>query len=317
MTGADGFVGQPAARALEARGHEVVRLVRRARGPGSVRVVLDDLTEVRDWRPYLRGIDVVVHLAARAHVLKETERDPQQAFERANVNLSTALARAATSAGVRRLVFVSSIGVNGNGTDGRRPFRETDEPRPVTPYARSKLAAERALEEIARSSSLQLSILRPPLIYGPGAKGNLMRMLKLVASGLPVPLGSVRNRRSLVGVDDLCQALALAAEVDSAAGQTFLIAEPEPRSTPEIFSALYRAIERPNRLVPFSELALRLGSTALGLGATYKQLCGSLEVDSSKAREFLGWSPRTAFEDGMREVAQWYVARGLPSATTH
>jgi nucleoside-diphosphate-sugar epimerase len=308
LTGADGFVGVPAARTFESRGHHVRRVVRRSEGPGSVRFVVSDLTASREWPAMLRGVDAVVHLAGRAHVLREQEANPQAAFDRANVELTRELALACAQAGVRRFVFASSIGVNGNSTHGT-PYRESDAPAPDNPYARSKLAAEQALRELERGSALEVVIARPPLIYGPRPKGNLLRMLKLVASGIPLPLASVRNRRNVIGIDNLCDALVCCVESEAAAGETFLLAEPEPRSTADMFRALYRGMRRHERLFRCPELVLRTGARLAGVSATYEKLCGSLEIDASKAHRLLDWNPKRPFEDGMREVAQWYVDR--------
>lgn len=308
VTGADGFIGARACDLLESRGHDVVRVVRNARGQGRNRRVVADLVQLTDWSTLLLGIDTVLHLAGRAHVLNEKEADAELAFQRVNVEVTRRLAASSAELGVRRLVFASSIGVNGACTEGE-PFREEDEPRPQNAYARSKLDAERALLQVAGTTSLELAIVRPPLIYGPGAKGNLLRMLKLVSSGLPVPLRSLRNRRNLVSLDNLCDALALCCEAQAAAGQTFLLAEPEPRSTADIFAALYRGMGRTSRLLPVPSPLLQAAARLVGKSDLYEKLCGSLELDATKARRLLGWQPRDSFEVELARTARWYLNR--------
>src|SRR5690606_28843336 len=202
------------------------------------------------------------HLAARAHVLRETESNPETVFWRANVLATESLAQAAVEAGVRRFVFVSSIGVNGNRTE-RDAFTESDRPHPVETYAQSKLAAEELLK--ARfSRSLELVIVRPPLVYGPGAEGNFSRLVRLAASGFPLPLGSIRNRRSLVGVENLSDFLCLCATHPRASGELFLIAEPKTHSTPDLVRSLATTLNRPSRVFRAPLTVLRLLAAAVG-----------------------------------------------------
>lgn len=308
VTGADGFVGLRTCEALERRGYGARRIVRRADGPGDDRVPVSDLSDVTDWVSLLRGMDAVIHLAARAHILREAVRDPLSEFRRINVALTRRIAEGAAASGVRRFVFVSTIGVNGVQSL-ERTFKETDEPNPQEPYAQSKWECEQALHRIAENTGLELVVTRPPLVYGPGAKGNLLRMLRLVASGLPLPLASVKNRRSLISVDNLADALIRCVEEDKAAGQTYLLAEPHARSTPEMFAALYRGMHRPNRLFRFPVGLLRAAAAAAGLGATFMKLCSSLEIDASKSMRELRWTPSDCFESGMASAARWYLER--------
>lgn len=306
VTGADGFIGARACELLEGRGHEVRRVVRRFEGPGRDRRVVPDLTSEVDWQPILRGADAILHLAARAHVVRERDEDPEAAFHRSNVQVTRRLAEQATAAGVRRFVFVSSIGVNGPQTI-RGPFVETDTPLPSEPYARSKLECEQILRSIASASALEVVIVRPPLIYGPHAKGNLLRMLKLVACGVPLPLASVQNRRNIVGLDNLCDALALCVESPNAAGEMFLVAEQEARSTSEIFAALYTGMGRRSRLFGCPPALLRSAARLVGAGLMYDKLCSSLEVDPGKIMRVLGWQPSRSFADEMTKTARWYL----------
>jgi nucleoside-diphosphate-sugar epimerase len=305
VTGADGFIGAPTCQVLEQRGHLVRRVVRREQGPGQDRATVPDLAALREWSPILQGADAVVHLAARAHVMRETG-DPAEEFRRNNVDVTQRLIEAAIACGVRRFVFVSSIGVNGASTQARA-FSETDEPNPIEPYARSKLACEQLLRSIPPAAGVEVAIVRPPLVYGPGAKGNLLRMLGLVASGLPLPLASVRNRRSLLAVDNLAEALALCLELPAAANQTFVLAEPDVRSTPEIFAALSAGMARGSRLFHFPVGLLRNASRLIGAAGTFDKLCSSLEVNAGKAYRELEWRPRPLFEEVMATTARRYL----------
>jgi nucleoside-diphosphate-sugar epimerase len=305
VTGADGFIGGPTCELLEHRGHFVRRVVRREHGPGHDRTTVPDLVALREWSPILHGADAVVHLAARAHVVKETA-DPTEEFRRNNVDVTQRLIEAAIACGVRRFVFVSSIGVNGSSTHARA-FTEADEPNPAEPYARSKLSCEQLLRSMVQTGELEFAIVRPPLVYGPGAKGNLSRMLRLVASGLPLPLASVRNRRSLLAVDNLAEALVRCVELPAAANQTFLLAEPDAHSTPEIFAALYAGMARRSRLFHFPVNLLRNASRSIGAAATFDKLCSSLEVNAAKAYRELEWNPRRLFEEVMAATARRYL----------
>lgn len=305
VTGADGFIGSAACELLESHGHAIRRVVRApVPGPHAYHAVGDIAEAV--WEPVLQGADAIVHLAARAHVLKE--RDPaaaERAFIRANVHATSRLLHSAVRSGVRRFVFLSSIGVNGASTDGRA-FRELDEPMPEEPYARSKLQAEQLIRDIPRGQ-LEAVIVRPPLVYGPRAKGNFLRMLQLVRSGVPLPLASVRNRRNLVGLRNLCEFLRLSLEHPRAQGETFLIAEPEARSTPEILSALYSAFGMRNRLFQCPPGVLEKTTRLLGLHRQFAKLCSSLEIDASKAFELLDWRPAISFEAEMARTTEWFA----------
>jgi nucleoside-diphosphate-sugar epimerase len=297
---------------MEEQGARVLRIVRRGQGPGRERRVSGNLETASDLEGVLAGAGCVVHLAARAHVLNETESDPVAAFQRANVEATQRLARAAVAAGVRRFVFVSSIGVHGNATCGT-PFTELDEPAPTELYARSKLQAEQALRVLAAETGLEVVVVRPPLVYGPGAEGNFHRLVRLAASGVPLPLGSIRNRRSLIGVDNLAQFLVLCCRHPAAAGQVFIAAEPDVHSTPGLIAALADALGRPDRIFPCPEALLRAGAVLLGRGAEFAKLCGSLEASSAKARELLQWQPATPFVEQLRRIAAAYL-RGTPHA---
>lgn len=306
VTGADGFIGRHLCERLEREGHAVTRAVRRG-AAGSPRVATGDLADCAELPRLVEGHEAVVHLAARAHVLRETAADPGAAFDRANVDATVRLAQAAICAGVRRFVFVSSIGVLGARSD--RPLNEDDEPAPAEPYAASKLRAERVLAEVARATAMQIVVLRPALVYGPRCPGNMARLARLVARGVPLPLAGFTGRRSLMGVDNLAALIACALTHPAAGGQTFLAADGEDVSLPELIRHLAEGLGVRARLFPFPAGALSLAARALGLGAAFDKLTAPLRVDVSKARRLLGWSSHVAVADGLRATGRSF-ARG-------
>ena len=286
VTGASGFLGAAVVRALHARGETVVRGVRTARAADEV--ALGDLSATTDWRRALAGVDAVIHCAARAHVLREAAGDPQAAFDAVNCDATLSLARAAIAAGVRRLVFVSSIGVNGAATLGT-PFGAGDTPAPQTPYARSKAAAEAGLKQLA---GLDIVIVRPPLVIGPGSKGNLGSVRALVARGVPLPFGAiVRNRRDLVSLGVLADLLVTCVAHPVASGQTFLVSDGVTRSTADIVRAVARAEGMTARMLPVPPALIGAGLRALRRQAMADQLIGDLEIDMHATCEMLGWTP--------------------------
>jgi nucleoside-diphosphate-sugar epimerase len=258
-----------------------------------------------DWQRTLAGGRAVLHLGARVHVIHDAAVDTLGAFHRVNVEATRRLALEACKAGIRRFVFVSSIGVNGNQTRGRA-FTESDRPEPHGPYAQSKLEAEMALSEVARTSQLELVTLRPPLVYGPGVKANFLRLLRWVDRGVPLPFASVRNRRSLVYVGNLCSAIVSCLDHADAAGRTFLVADGVPVSTPELVRAIGNALARPTRLVACPPGALRLGAALLGRRDDADRLLGDLVVDASAITRRLGWTPPYSLDEGLAATAAWY-----------
>jgi nucleoside-diphosphate-sugar epimerase len=284
---------------------EPIRIARRAAATGERRRIVQDVTSERDLAVALSGVDAVVHLAARAHVLHESDPDPAKAFDTVNVGGAQALCTAARTAGVRRIVFLSSIGVNGAQTDGR-PFDESDPASPVEPYAVSKWQAELLLQARAREFGLEVVVVRPPLVYGAEVKGNFLRLLRVADSALPLPLGAIRNRRSLIGVENLCELLVLCVASGAAAGQTFLAAEPDVHSTAELIRILRRQLGRPSRVFWAPARLVRTATRIVRAERQFDKLCGSLEVCADKARRELGWVPSVGFEEGIARTVQWY-----------
>lgn len=297
------MIGGALCRELSRRRHRVRAAVRRTgtdlRSYDIEVACVGDLGEACDWREALQGVSCVFHCAARAHVLRETDPDPLHAYRRVNVQGTQRLAEAAAESGVRRMVFVSSIGVLGTATKGEEAFSESSPPRPEEDYARTKLEAEHALWEVSRRTGLEIVVVRPPLVYGRGAKGNFARLVRLVSSGLPIPFGAVVNRRSLVGVDNLAELLAICGEYPRAAGGTFLVSDGEDLSTPELIRRIAAAMGRTARLVPVPPALLRWGGRLFGRAAEVERLLGSLRVDMGHTCQTLAWRPKVGVNEGL------------------
>jgi len=296
VTGANGFVGRALCGHLAEGGHIVVPVVRRACGL-SGEVAVGDMNGRTVWGGILPACDAVVHLAARVHVMDDTSDNPLVLYRATNTDATLNLARQAAQARVKRFVFISSIKVNGEGRDA--PYRETDPPAPEDDYAVSKWEAEQGLQQIARETGLEVVILRPPLVYGPGVKANFRRLLDTVARGWPLPFGAIRNRRSLLYLGNFVDAIRACLEHPAAAGQTFLLDDGRPVSTPELVRAIARAMGRPARLLPVPVGMLAFAGALLGKRAAVARLTGSLHVDSSAIRARLGWTPPYTMEAGL------------------
>ncbi|MCQ4280802.1 SDR family oxidoreductase [Pseudomonas stutzeri] len=303
VTGASGFLGSALVPVLKQQGHEVVATTRRAVSAPVQAVeyrVVGDLNGASEWDSPLQNIDVVVHTAARVHVMDEYSRDPLSAFRQVNVFATLGLARQAAQAGVRRFVFISSIKVSGEQTRPGTPFRADDIPGPIDPYGISKLEAEVGLLALAARTGMEVVIVRPPLIYGPGVKGNFASMIKLVEKGLPLPLGAIHNKRSLVGIGNLVDLITRCLNHPAAANQMFLVSDGQDLSTTELLKGVAEAMGKPARLVPVPAGMLQLGATLLGKKAMAQRLLGSLQVDISKTREMLDWTPPYPVDEGLK-----------------
>jgi nucleoside-diphosphate-sugar epimerase len=310
VTGAGGFVGRTLCRDLRDRHIDVraaVRDLARAGDLGPDIVCVPDLAASYAWTPALEGVSSVVHLAARVHVMKDTAADPLAAFRRVNVDGSAALAHAAADAGVKRLVYVSSVKVNGEATNGAK-FSERDEPRPEDAYGVSKWEAEQILREISAARGLELVIVRPPLVYGPGVGGNFLRLLKLVRSGVPLPFGAVDNARSLVFVRNLTDVLTACATREEAAGKTFLVSDGQDLTTAELVNSLAQLMRQRTFLVPVPARLLRIAGRCAGRAAEVERLIGSLLIDSSQVRAHLGWKPPFTVAEGLMQTVRWHAS---------
>lgn len=313
VTGANGFVGKSLCAELLRQGHAVCAAVRAVGAPieNIEMAVVGSIGGMTDWAAALHGVEVVIHLAARVHVMREVAADPLAEFRRVNVAGTEHLARQAARAGVKRLVYVSSVKVNGESTlspspspasEGGEPlcFTELHVPAPQDAYGLSKWEAEQALHRVAAETGPEVVIVRLPLVYGAGVKGNFAQMLKVLAKGIPLPLASVRNLRSLIYVGNLVDALILCATQPAAAGQTYLVNDGEDVATPDLLCWLGEAMGRPARLFPCPPGLLRLAGYVVGKSAQVERLTGSLRVDSSKIRQELGWRPPFSLREGLR-----------------
>lgn len=311
VTGASGFVGRALVERLLADGVPTLAAVRTAAvlPAGARQVHAPDLGPDADWRAALDGVACVVHLAARVHVMRDDAADPLAEFRRVNVQGTLALARQAAEAGVRRLVFASSIKVNGEGSAPGRPFTADDVPAPCDPYGISKHEAEQALWAVAAQTGMELVIVRPVLVYGPGVKANFRSLMGWLARGLPLPLGAIHNRRSLVALDNLVDLLTTCVDHPAAAGQVFLAGDGEDLSTTELLRRLGVALGKPARLLPVPAAWLEGAARLLGRAPVAQRLCGSLQVDIGKARDLLGWTPPVTVDDALRKTARAFLAQ--------
>lgn len=302
VTGATGFIGQALlSKLLRCEQLKVGAALRSANGFNSCKAyIVGDFTDNIDWSSALIDQQVVIHAAARAHIMKDEVADPLAEYRKVNVEGTLNLARQAAKAGVKRFVFISSIKVNGEQTHLGKPFTAEDAPMPEDAYGISKMEAEQGLQQLAAETGMEVVIIRPPLVYGPGVKGNFASMIKLVEKGLPLPLGAIHNRRSLVALDNLVDLIITCIDHPAAANQVFLAGDGKDLSTTELLRGVARAMGKPARLIPVPAGLLQLGATVLGKKAMAQRLLGSLQVDISKARKLLGWTPPLTVEQGLK-----------------
>ena len=303
-TGVGGFVGKSLCAALSMRGLVVRAAIRSVHGRSddfdSVSVgAIDALT---DWSIALQGVSSVVHLAARVHVMKDFAENPLAEFRRVNVEGTLNLARQAAAEGVKRFVFVSSVKVNGESTQAGRAFTEADVPNPQDAYGQSKYEAEQGLRQIAANTGMEVVIIRPPLVYGPGVKANFAALMRAVQRGYPLPLGAVHNQRSLVALDNLVDFIITCTTQPQAANQTFLVSDGEDVSTTQLIRDMAQAAGVSARLLPVPVPWLRAAAGLLGKADAIDRLCGDLQVDISKARDLLGWAPPVSLGEGLRRA---------------
>jgi nucleoside-diphosphate-sugar epimerase len=303
VTGANGFVGQVLLTKLVSAGYRV-RATTRHKAPTGMDARLGvkwytapDMAEMP-----IEGCDTVIHLAARVHVMHERVGNPLAEFRRANVDATEQLARRAAASGVRRFVFLSSVKVNGQDTRPCHPFRADDVPSPEDAYALSKLEAETTLRRVAEQTGLEVVIIRPPLVYGPGVKGNFLSLLNWLRYGIPLPLASLKNRRSFVGVDNLCDLIATCTIHPAAANEIFLVSDDHDLSTPELLRLVGDAMGHPARLWPFPPSWLLRGGAMLGKTGMMQRLCGDLQIDMEKTKSMLAWRPPIDLETGLHRI---------------
>ena len=315
VTGANGFVGAALCQQFHASGLAVrgavrdwgkVPLHRDSEFKDHEWVLLHDRSPEDEIRHALQGVSAVVHLAARVHVMADHAVDPLREFCRVNTHWTDRLARAAACQGVRRFVYLSSIKVNGEGN--ARPFTEQDSPSPQDPYGISKWEAEQVLARVSAQMGLEITVIRSPLVYGAGVRGNVLQLLHVIRRGIPLPLASVQNRRSLIYLGNLIDALACCVRDRRAVGQTYLVRDQEDFSTPELIRRLAKALDLPAHLWPVPPSMLRWLGVVAGKQAMIDRLLGSLQVDSSKIGQELDWSPPYSIDQGFSETATWYRA---------
>jgi nucleoside-diphosphate-sugar epimerase len=311
VTGANGFIGRALTETLVSAGRfQVLALVRcKTSFPDHVEQLVADLLDDIDWVPLLADVDVIVHLAGRAHVLNEKENDPQLIYRRINVEATRKLAQCAAEAGVKRFIFVSTIKVNGEHTNGRAPFKNNDAAKPVDPYSASKYEAELTLQGIARQRGMELVIIRPPLVYGPGVKGNFATMLDWLARGIPLPLGAINNRRSLLALDNFCDFISLCITHPDVGGHTLLVSDGEDLSTTELLQTLKEGMHAHTWLLPVPAGILEILAKLTGHKAKSDRLLGNLQVDPADTFKLTGWRPSKPARDALRETAAKYKSR--------
>ena len=310
LTGSTGFLGVALARRLNddvryqlvtAVRHETAKLA-----SGSQPIIVGDLGANTDWTQALSGVEVVIHTAARVHIMNDSADDPLGEFRKVNVDGSLNLARQAASANVKRFIFISSIKVNGESTVTGKPFTTEDQPNPVDPYGISKWETEVGLLQVAKETGMEMVIIRPPLVYGPGIKANFLNLMRWVNSGVPLPLGAIHNKRSLVALDNLVDLIVTCIGHPSAANQTFLVSDGEDLSTTELLYRIGKALGKPVRLIPFPVSLLIFAASLLGKKAVIQRLCSSLQVDISKTRKLLEWERPISVDEGLRRAVEGF-----------
>jgi nucleoside-diphosphate-sugar epimerase len=310
VTGASGFVGSRLVQVLAARADTRVTVAARGRHltcATAERVVRFEDLATASFSAELSGVDAVVHCAARVHVMNDLEANPLHAFRVVNVEGTLNVARQAAEAGVRRFVFLSSIKVNGEGTEPGVPFTADQPGNPVDPYGVSKMEAEQRLRELALTTGMEVVIIRPVLVYGPGVKANFLSMMRWLHKGLPLPFGAIHNARSLVALDNLVDLTVLCLSHPAAANQTFMVSDGEDLSTTALLRKMASALERPARLLPVPAVLLNAAARMLGKRSLSQRLCGSLQVDIAKTRAVLGWTPPLSVEQALRLTASDYM----------
>jgi nucleoside-diphosphate-sugar epimerase len=314
VTGANGFIGTTLCRRLFENGH----FVRSAVYPDGSYKDLEVISEVKamsgldsdtGWGYLFSQMDVIVHLAARVHVLRDSVKNPIEEYRKINTRGTERLARVASESGVKKFIFVSTAKVYGEATEDGRPFSEMDVPQPGDPYAISKLDAEKALRNIAETLGLDVTILQLPLVYGAGVKANFLRLMELIDKGIPLPLASVQNKRSLVYVENMASVVLACLENSDDSKGTFLVADEEALSTPELIRLIARKLDKPARLLPVPSLVLKWTGRLLHKTAEVERLTGSLCLNIGKVKNVLNWKPPFSVDAGIEKTVQWYKSR--------
>jgi nucleoside-diphosphate-sugar epimerase len=311
VTGASGFVGSVLCGKLISRGLTTTGTVRHFPEnplPGVDYQVVSGFSKSKFWKETLVGVDVVVHCAARAHVMRDSEKDPLAVYREVNLEGTRNLAEQAASCGIKRFIYISSIKVNGEETN-ERPFKADDIPAPEDSYGISKWEAEQALQKIGCNSKLEIVIIRPPLVYGPEVRANFLKLMKLVKSGLPLPFGAIHNSRSFVAVDNLVDLILICLHHPAAINQTFLVSDGDDLSTTEWLRRTEKAFGKSSRLIPIPVFLLRTAALLLGKTDFAQRLCGSMQIDISKAKQLLGWTPKVSVDEALLKTTKYFLKK--------
>ena len=308
VTGATGFLGTALVKRLvdDVRYSPVASVRRKSSNvvSGLRTILVGDLGADTDWLPALSDVEVVIHTAARVHVMNDSANDPLTEYRKVNFEGSLNLARQAVQAGVKRFIFISSIKVNGEETVLDKPYTADDVPKPVDPYGVSKAETEQALLELADSTDLEVVIIRPVLVYGPGVKANFQSLMKWLSKGVPLPFGLIRNKRSLVALDNLVDLILTCIDHPGAVNQVFLVSDGEDLSTTSLLQRVGAALGRPARLIPVPAGLIRVAASIVGKHSVSQRLLGSLQVDISKTRDLLNWAPPVSVDEALNKTAQ-------------
>ncbi len=314
LTGVAGFVGSELVRSLILAGYELIGVSRKTfpfKHPKFINTIVEDISSAMDMQSSLDGVNVVIHLAARVHVMNEKCKDSLSEYRRHNVESTLNLARQAATSGVKRFVFLSSIKVNGEVTEKNKPFRADDTPNPKDPYAISKCEAEAGLIRLAKETGMEVVIIRPPLVYGPGVKANFLNMIKMLHAGIPLPFGAINNKRSLVFIDNLVDLIIKVIDHPSASGEIFLVSDGHDVSTSSLLNLLSLAlVGRKARLIALPQSLLKFIFKVLGKSELSVRLLGSLQLDIEKTKHKLDWMPPVSFNRAIKITAKSYMNSG-------
>jgi len=306
VTGASGFIGQSICKHLINSKYTVCGGVRDKTSIPNTSMIkylnVGDIALQKNWKNILAGYDCVIHCAGRAHVINEIKINSLETYRLINLKSTAELAKQCSIAGVKRMIFLSSIGVLGSNTNNRKPFLYSDKPNPTENYALSKYEAEQELFKISKETGLEIVVIRPPLVYGPFAPGNLKRLIRIISYGIPLPFGLINNKKSLIGIDNLIDFITLCIEHPSAVGKTFLVSDNEDISTPDLISSIAYNMGRSTRLFPLPIALLKLSSQIIGRQSEINRLIGSLQVDTNYTRKLLNWTPPLSFKEGIRRM---------------
>ena len=317
VTGANGFVGQAVCQALIANKRSVLAVTRSLKASNLLSIkeqyaqylygLEADFTEISSIQPHVKDIEAVVHCAARVHQVQEQATNPLAEYRRVNTEATLQLAQTMANAGVKRFIFLSSVKVNGEFTEHGQVFRADDLIDTQDPYGISKWEAEQGLRDIAAKTGMEVVIIRPPLVYGPGVKANFLTMMQWLQKGIPLPLGSIHNRRSFVALPNLVDFISLCVTHPQAANQTFMISDQHDLSTTELLRGLGQALDRPARLLPVPQALLEMGLKVIGKAGIAQRLCSNLAVDASPATQLLGWKPPVTVQQGLQLTADHFL----------